>query len=82
PNGPNYTHFKNPEFDELYLQSLSVNNRKGRTHLYREMDSLLMEDASVVVLYYDESLRFIQKNVEGMTPNPINLLNLKTVWKE
>jgi len=82
PNGPNYTHFKNPEFDELYLQSFAVNNRKGRTHLYREMDSLLMEDASVVVLYYDESLRFIQKNVEGMTPNPINLLNLKTVWKE
>jgi peptide/nickel transport system substrate-binding protein len=82
PNGPNYTHYMNSGFDKLYQQSFTLNSRKDRTHLYREMDSLMMEDASVVVLYYDESLRFIQKNVKGMTPNPINLLNLKTVWKE
>ena len=82
PNGPNYTHFYHPDFDEMYKNSLNISDRKQRTFLYRQMDSLVMEDASVVVLYYDESLRFIQKNVLGMTPNPINLLNLKTVRKE
>lgn len=82
PNGPNYTHFENALFDKGYQTSFNINDRKKRTAMYREMDSLVMEDASVVILYYDESLRFIRKSVLGMTTNPINLLNLKKVWKE
>ena len=46
------------------------------------MDSLVMTRSPVVVLYYDEAVRFVQKNIEGMTGNPINLLNLKTVRKK
>jgi peptide/nickel transport system substrate-binding protein len=45
------------------------------------MDSLMMSNSPVVVLYYDEALRFISRDVEGMTANPINLLNLKKVRK-
>ena len=49
--------------------------------LYRQMDSLVMSQSPVVVLYYDEALRFVNKSVLGMTSNPINLLNLKKVKK-
>ncbi len=82
PSGPNYTHFSNKVFDSLYRQSSTLTNRKQRTALYREMDSLVMEQAPVVVLYYDEALRFVQKNIVGLNANPINLLNLKTVKKK
>ena len=41
-----------------------------------------MEEAPVVVLYYDEVLRFTQKNIEGLGSNPLNLLTLKRVKKE
>lgn len=81
PSGPNYTHFSNRVFDSLFEKSFSMTDRKLRNTLYSKMDSLVMEEAPVAILYYDESLRFIQNNVEGMTSNPINLLNLKKVRK-
>ena len=79
PDGPNYTHFSDPKFDALYEKSLSVTNRVKREKLDRQMDSLVMQQAPVVILYYDEALRFVQKRVKGMTLNPINLLNLDHV---
>ena len=43
------------------------------------MDSLMMQDAPVVVLFYDEVLRFVSKRVENMGSNPTNLLDLRRV---
>jgi len=45
------------------------------------MNKLIMDEAPVVVLYYDQVLRFFQKNITGLTSNPMNLLNLKYVKK-
>ena len=81
PNGPNYTHFKNDTYDQLYMQSLSVSDNKKRLELYKKMDQMIIDDASVVVLFYDEVLRFTQKNVSGLGINPTNLLELKKVRK-
>ncbi len=81
PNGPNYTHFANDEFDQLFQSAYLENDRKKRNNLYREMDSIVMEEAPVVILYYDEVVRFVQKNIKGMTVNPVNMLNLKMVDK-
>ena len=46
------------------------------------MDSLILSDFPVVPLYYDQVVRFIQKDVIGMEINPINLLILKSVKKK
>jgi peptide/nickel transport system substrate-binding protein len=81
PSGPNYTHFTSPVFDSLYRKATRIVSQKERIHLYRQMDSLVMEEAPVAVLYYDQALRFVQKNIIGMVANPINLLNLKKVKK-
>ena len=81
PNGPNYTHYRNPQFDKLYEQSQSTTNDSLRHVLYQKMDNLMMEDAPVVVLYYDIVLRFIQNDIAGMENNAMNLLTLKKVRK-
>ncbi len=82
PNGPNYTHFKNQFYDELYELAISEVNDQNRYKLYRQMDSVLIEEAPVVPLYYDQVIRFSQKNVQGLGINPIDLLDLKKVRKE
>ncbi|HOS47156.1 MAG TPA: ABC transporter substrate-binding protein [Bacteroidia bacterium] len=79
PAGPNYTHYSNKHFDELYEQSLLTQNNSMRQELYRAMDKTAMQDAPVVILYYDRVLRLVQNKVSGLTMNPLNLLNLKTV---
>lgn len=81
PNGPNYTHFKNDFFDRLYEQSIKEVNVKKRYTLYQKMDSIIIAEAPIVPLYYDEVIRFTQKNVTGLGINPIDLLNLKRVQK-
>ncbi|GAA4272137.1 ABC transporter substrate-binding protein [Aquimarina gracilis] len=82
PNGPNYTHFKNETFDRLYEESFLITNAGTRERHYAKMDSIIMANAPIVPLYYDEVVRFTQKNVKGLTNNPQNFLILKRVWKE
>lgn len=81
PNGPNYTHFKNDDYDRLYEEALSIPTDSLRYELYSKMDSLLIEEAPVITLYYDEVVRFRSKKVEGLGINPLNLLDLTRVKK-
>ncbi len=81
PKGFNYTHYSNARFDELYEKSQEELNDTVRYNYYREMDKLLIEDAPVVPLYYDEVVRLVKNNISGLTVNPMNLLNLKKVKK-
>jgi peptide/nickel transport system substrate-binding protein len=81
PAGPNYTHFSSPEFDKIFGESMLERNDSVRGLKYMQMDRILIEEAPVVVLYYDQVLRFSQKNISGLGSNPLNLLNLKQVKK-
>ena len=82
PNGPNYTHFQNPLYDSLYNESLSIISDPIRIKKYREMDSLVISFYPIIPMYYDQVIRFIQKDIKGMQINPINLLILKNVDKK
>lgn len=82
PAGPNYTHYSNPAFDSLYLSALGLVNDSVRFEYYREMDRLVMEDSPVIILFYDEVLRFIRNDISGLGSNPINMLDLTRVDKK
>jgi peptide/nickel transport system substrate-binding protein len=77
PFGSNYTHYVNPVFDCLFEKSQTITDEILRNEYYTQLDSLLMEDAPVVVLFYDKKVRFTQKNIKGLDNSPTNLLNLK-----
>ncbi|SMC43789.1 ABC transporter substrate-binding protein [Moheibacter sediminis] len=81
PEGPNYSHYKNEKFDELYLKSFQINDEKQREKIYRQMDSLMMQSAPIVPLFYDQTSIFLRKNVKGFSMNPVKLLNLTRVYK-
>ncbi|MDA7758125.1 ABC transporter substrate-binding protein [bacterium] len=81
PTGPNYTHFSDPEFDVLFEKSFEISNPRKRAEIYQKMDSIAMKKHPMILLYYDQVIQFSQKNVEGLSINPINLLNLKRVRK-
>ncbi len=76
---PNYTHFRNMEFDRLYDLALRETDAAHRYTLYQAMDRILVEEAPVVFLFYDETAQFAQKDVTGLPRNAINLLSLKRV---
>lgn len=81
PAPPNYTRYHNPAFDQLYERSLEENNDSIRYLQYQQMDNLIMTDAAVVPLFYDEVVRLVQPNVQGLSGNGMNLLELRWVKK-
>ena len=82
PKGPNYTHFSNPKFDKLYQESLNLVSDSLRIKIYEEMNALIMSENPIIPLYYDQVIRFVQKDVYGMEINPINQLVIKNLWKK
>ncbi|MCX7986977.1 MAG: ABC transporter substrate-binding protein [Bacteroidales bacterium] len=79
PLGPNYTHFRNTQFDQFYMQALAEKNDQQRHELYRQMDQIIIDEAPVVPLFYDVAVRFTHKRIKNMRLNPLNLLVLKNV---
>ncbi len=81
PQGPNYTLYNNPAFDRLFLEASSITHDSLRFEAYTRLDSIIMQDAPVVVLFYDRVLRFTRSGISGLGSNPMNLLVLKHVKK-
>ncbi len=79
PSPPNYTRYNNPAFDILYEKSLEETNDSLRYILYRQMDQVVMNDAPVVPVWYDEVIHLVNNNVKGFTANALNLLELRKV---
>ena len=68
-------------FDLLYEKSQAELNDIIRNNYYQQMDQLLIDDAPVVPLYYDQVVRLVQNNISGLNLNPMNMLSLKKVKK-
>ena len=82
PNGPNYTHFENAEFDALFESTYKINKPLERKALYEKLDSIISEELPVIPLFYDEVIRFTPKEVSGLPINSLNLLELRSVKKK
>lgn len=81
PSGPNYTHYSNMEVDKVIKLSYLASGDM-RQKLLRTADSLVIADAPVIVLYYDQSVRLMQKKVQGLSNDAANRLILKMVRKK
>ena len=79
---PNYTRFNDPRYDALYEQSLTETDDSARYQLYHSLERIIIDQAPIVPLYYDEVLHFTQKRVKGLENNGLNLLDLKRVRLE
>jgi oligopeptide transport system substrate-binding protein len=82
PAPPNYTRYKNLNFDMLYKKSLQEKNDTIRYNLYQQMDKLIIEDAPVVPLWYDVAIHLVHTNIYNFYPNSLNLLELRKVIKK
>ena len=76
---PNYTRFKNADYDRLYEQALLEPNDSIRYAIYHQLEKIILTETPIVPLYYDEVLHFTQKRVQGLSTNGMNLLDLKRV---
>jgi peptide/nickel transport system substrate-binding protein len=77
PAPPNYTRYKNPQFDALFERAITETNDSLRYTLYQQADQVMMNDAPVVPLWYDVAVHLVQPQIEGFPANALNLLELR-----
>lgn len=77
PSPPNYTRYRNGQFDALFEKALQEQNDSIRYSLYQQADQLAINDAPVVPLWYDKAIHLVQPNVNGFFANSLNLLELR-----
>lgn len=79
PAPPNYTRFINQEVDALFKRATEVNDPDERKTIYQEIDNIIIEEAPVIFLFYDESSLFTSKRIENIQTNALNLLELENL---
>ncbi len=79
---PNYTRFNNAAFNILYETALQETNEDQKIVLYKKMDAIIRQQAPAIPLFYDEVVNFTQPNIKGWKTSPVNVPDLKYVWKE
>jgi peptide/nickel transport system substrate-binding protein len=77
PGGPNYTHFSHPVYDRLFEETMKIQDDSARYAKYQELDRIIVKEAVIVPLYYDQVVRFVPERLSGLGSNPMNLLHLK-----
>ncbi|CAM4401252.1 peptide/nickel transport system substrate-binding protein [Pedobacter westerhofensis] len=82
PFGPNYTGYFNKEFDRLFVASYYERDARKRYILNQRMDNMVIENASVVPILYDQSVTMLQNNISGYSINPLSWMILKRVKKK
>ena len=58
-----------------------LSNKSNLKKIYNQLEDIIQDYSPIVPLYYDMSVRLVQKNIYGLNNNPFNLLNLKSVYK-
>lgn len=81
PHGVNFFHFENKTFDILFEKAQQETDLTTKIRLYQQMEKILLDEAPVISLYYDEVVRLVRHGIKDLGTNPMNLLNLKAVRK-
>jgi peptide/nickel transport system substrate-binding protein len=79
PAPPNYTRFSNLDYDKLYDSAVIESHPGKKIELYHKMEKLLIEEAPVIFLFYDETALFTSKRTSGISNNGLNLLQVKSI---
>ncbi len=77
---PNIGRYNNVTFNRLYEQALQARSLKEANDLFLRAEKVLMKDAPVIVLWYDEGYRLLQSYVKNFPNNPMQYRDLGEVY--
>jgi oligopeptide transport system substrate-binding protein len=80
PSYPNTTRYKNQEFDKLYEKGRMAKTREESYLYFTQAEQVMMNDAPVLILWYDENYRLIKSRVRKLPANPIRYRDCSEVY--
>jgi peptide/nickel transport system substrate-binding protein len=61
----NFMNYSNPKFDDLWAKAATISDQSERAKLYREAQTILLEDSPMVYLYAANEYEAMQSYVKG-----------------
>ncbi len=79
---PNVARYVSPKFDSYYDQALSAKSIDDANMLFNKAERQLMDDAPIIVLWYDEGYRLVKSYVKNFPNNALQYRDLGKVYFE
>lgn len=76
----NSVRYRNPKFDELFERAIATVSDSARMELYRQAEQIAMDDAPMLVIFYDRDYRLVQPYVQDYRNNAMDRRMYKYVW--
>ncbi len=80
PSYPNTPRYKSAEFDKYFDLGKSAKTQEESYANFMKASQILMDDAPVMVLWYEESYRLVKSNVHGIYSNPMRYRDYSAVY--
>ena len=80
PSFLNSTRYINPAFDELYEKGIAADSLRERYDYFAKAEQLAMNDAPVLILWYDEQYRLLQSNIHNFYINAMHFRDFSEVY--
>jgi peptide/nickel transport system substrate-binding protein len=79
---PNFARYKNATFDKLYEEALVAKSVEEANKKFLKAEQILMADAPIIVLWYDEGYRLVQNYIKNFPNNPMQFRDYSEVYIE
>jgi len=76
----NNVRYESKVFDEVFEQALREVNESKRMELYRKADQIMMDDAAIIPILYDENTRLIHNYVKNFPSNAMEYRDMTSVY--
>lgn len=80
PSYPNISRWSNSTFDKLYDEGLRARTLEDANALFQQAEQILMDEAPLIVLWYDEGYRLLQPQVRNFPNNPMQFRDFSEVY--
>ena len=81
PSFPNVPRYTSAEYDRLFELGVNAKSIQEGYDYFLQAENVMIEDAPVMVLWYDEKYRVYQSNIKNYYSNPMNYWDFSEVFK-
>ncbi len=82
PSYPNSMRYKNAEFDKLFKEAKTAPTKEKSYEKYLQAEQIAMNDAPIMVLWYEESYRLARSYLKNFYNNPMRYKDYSVVYIE
>ena len=80
PSYPNIPRYKSEEFDKLFDSGKAAKAQEEGYADFLKAEQIMMNDAPIMMLWYDENYRLVKSNVRNLFSNPMRYRDYSQVY--